>query len=680
MLKALSKSKKIFTGCEENSLTLLVKMVEERRVIMKDWFMTKQKWLHSFLGFFFFAVFLLWMKTYIVQVSQFHLGLENFIQRFLVFFNPLGSTILFLGIAFFFKEKKKYRWLMVLYFLMSVNLYANVLYYRFFNDFITLPTLMQTQNFGDVSSSVTTLLKPYDLLFFIDWFGLLALLVFKKVRAEGVNYSRKKVAAVFLLAFGISSLNLAIAEADRPELLTRGFDRNYIVKYLGMYNYSIYDTVQSTKASAQRVLASSDDITEVINYTKSNQAAPNPEYFGVGKDMNVIYIHMESVQNFLVDYELHGEEVMPFLNSLTREENMLYFDNFFHQTAQGKTSDAEFMIANSLYGLAQGSAFTTKGLNTYQSAPAILGQQGYTSAVFHGNNGSFWNRDEIYKSMGYDHFFDSSYYDMKEEDMAAYGLMDKPFFEQSIPHLETLPQPFYANFITVTHHYPFKLDQEEATIAPHTTGNKTVDNYFQTARYADEALEQFFDYLKESGLYDNSIIIMYGDHYGISNNHNKAMKQVIGKEVTPFESAGLQRTPLLIHVPGIEGKVIHEYTGQIDVLPTLLHLLGVDNRKYVHFGTDLLSEQHDDVIPFRNGDFVSSKYTLTDGKFYDTKTGEIIEEDQADEAKKYQKMVKRKLDLSDKVVNGDLLRFYTPSGFSPVDREKYNYQHPEERE
>jgi lipoteichoic acid synthase len=353
----------------------------------------------------------------------------------------------------------------------------------------------------------------------------------------------------------------------------------------------------------------------------------------------------------------------------------LYFDNFFHQTAQGKTADAEFMVANSLYGLPQGAAFITKGLNTYHSAPAILGQKGYTSAVFHGNAGSFWNRDEIYKSFGYDHFFDSSYFDMNPEDLADYGLMDKPFFEQSVPYLESLAQPFYANFITVTHHYPFTIKEDEASIAPHTTGNKTVDNYFQTARYADEALKQFFDYLKESGLYDNTVIIMYGDHYGISKNHNKAMEQVLSKEVTAFESAGLQRTPLLIRVPGMEGGVNHEYGGQIDLLPTLLHLLGIDSKDYLHFGTDLLSEAHDDIIPFRNGDFVSSIYTLADGKYYDSKTGLLIEDEaQLDEARKYRENAKQKLDLSDKVVNADLLRFYTPSGFEPIDRTLYNYQ------
>lgn len=629
--------------------------------------------------FFLSAVVLLWLKTYFIQLTQFTLGIENTMQQFLLFLNPLGSALLFLGFSFLFKGRKRYIYLIIIDFLMTFLLYANVLYYRFFNDFITLPTLMQTQNFGDVSGSVTTLLNPTDVFFFVDILLLVVVFSFAFRKIEVKKRSRWKVTAVLATALAISAINLALAEADRPQLLTREFDRNYIVKYLGMYNYTVYDAVQSTKASTQRVLANSDDITEIIHYTRENYAEPNPDYFGVGEGMNVIYLHMESIQNFLIDYELHGEEVTPFLNSLTSEENTLYFDNFFHQTAQGKTADAEFMIANSLYGLPQGSAFSTKGLNTYHAAPAILGQQGYESAVFHGNTGSFWNRNEIYKSFGYDNFYDSAYYDMEEDKLAEYGLMDKPFFEQSEPYIESLSQPFYAKFITVTHHYPFSLDEDKATIAPHTTGDKTVDNYFQTARYADEALEQFFAYLKESGLYDNSIIIMYGDHYGISSNHNRAMKEVIGKEVTPFENAGLQRTPLFIRVPGMEGGVNHEFTGQIDLLPTLLHLLGMDTNKYVHFGSDMLSEEHDDLIPFRNGDFVSSVFTSAEGKFYDSKTGMLIEDVQLlEEAEKYKERAEQKLSNSDKVVNGDLLRFYTPPNFTPVDRSQYDYSVPTE--
>jgi lipoteichoic acid synthase len=647
---------------------------------MNNLFQKGQGISNKYIGFFFVAVFFLWMKTYIAQLTQFDLGIENSIQQFLLFINPLGSSLLFLGFALIFKGRKKYIWLIVIDFLLSFLLYANILYYRFFNDFITLPTLTQTQNFGDVSGSVVSLLKPYDFLFFLDVMILISLLAFRFVKIEMKDMTRPKVAAVITFALAISSANLALAETDRPQLLTRGFDRNYIVKYLGMYNYTIYDAVQSTKASAQRVLADSNDITEVINFTSSNYAKPNPEYFGAGKGMNVIYLHLESMQNFLINYKLHGEEVTPFLNSLVNEKNTMYFDNFFHQTAQGKTADAEFMLENSLYGLSQGSAFTTKGLNTYQAAPAILGQQGYTSAVFHGNSGTFWNRNEIYKSFGYNNFFDSNYYEMKPEDLAEYGLMDKPFFEGTIPLLETLPQPFYTKFMTVSHHFPYPIDEEDATLAPHTTGDKSVDSYFQTARYADEALKQFFDYLKESGLYDNSIIVMYGDHYGISENHNKAMEQVLGKEITPFENTGLQRVPLFIRVPGVEGGINHEYAGQIDLLPTLLHLLGVNTKDYVQFGTDILSEQHDDLIPFRNGNFVSSTITGIDDKFYDSKTGIELDESKFAEAKKYQEMVEQKLAYSDRVVNGDLLRFYTPGNFTPVDRAQYKYFEAQEDE
>jgi lipoteichoic acid synthase len=633
----------------------------------------KDKTINKFIGFFLLAVLLLWLKTYTAQLTQFDLGIENTLQQFLLFINPLGSSLLFLGLAFLFKGRKKYTVLLVIDFLLSFLLYANILYYRFFNDFITLPTLTQTQNFGDVSGSVVSLLRPFDLLFFLDIILLITLLATRFVKIELKDMDRRKVAALFSLSLAISFGNLSLAETDRPQLLTRGFDRNYIVKYLGMYNYTIYDAVKSTKASAQRVMANSDDMTEVINYTKSNYAEPNPAYFGAGKGMNVIYLHLESIQSFLIDYKLHGEEVTPFLNSLTKEESTLYFDNFFHQTAQGKTADAEFILENSFYGLPQGSAFTTKGMNTYHAAPAILGQEGYTSAVFHGNSGSFWNRNEIYKSFGYNHFFDENSYEMNPEDLAEYGLMDKPFYEQSAALIETLPQPFYSKFITVTHHYPYSMNQEEATIAPHTTGDKSVDNYFQTARYADEALEQFFSYLKESGLYDNSVIIMYGDHYGISENHNKAMTQVLEKEIGSFETAGLQRVPLFIRVPGMEGGVNHEYGGQIDLLPTLLHLLGIESNDYVHFGTDLLSEEHDEIVPFRNGEFVSPEFFYNDGKFFDSSTGVEIEEDRLEEAKKYQEIVENKLALSDKVVNGDLLRFYTPEGFTPVDRALYKY-------
>lgn len=635
----------------------------------------KNEKINKFIPFFVLAVVMLWMKTYISQKTQFKLNVDGALQEFLLILNPLGSTLLLLSLSLFFKGTRKYVSLLVIYIGMSVLLYANLVYYRFFSDFITLPTLFQTQNFGDLGGSVATLIQPTDFLFFVDVLVLVAIMVATRTKKDKRNFKTKAVLPVVTVALAISFFNLALAEADRPELLTRGFDRNYIVKYLGMYNYALYDTVESLKASSQRVLADSDDGTEVLNYTKSNYATPSEEYFGAAEGMNVVYLHLESFQTFLMNYELNGEEVTPFLNSMINDQNTQYFDNFFHQTAQGKTADAEFMLDNSLFGLPKGAAFITKGQNTYQAAPAILKDKGYTSAVFHGNNGTFWNRSEIYKSFGYDRFFDiESYQGLEEGDMAEYGIMDKPFFEKSAPMLESLPEPFYTKFITVAHHFPYKMDQELTTIEKATTGDSSVDDYFQTARYADEAIEQFFTQLEESGLADNTMIVMYGDHYGISDNHNKAMEQLLSKEITPVENTKLQRVPLFIHVPGMEGGINHTYGGQIDLLPTVLHLLGVETQNYIHFGTDLLSEEHEELVTFRNGDYASPEIYSIGDVFYNPETGLPIEEEQMEQAQKLQEHGSYELQLSDQVVNSDLLRFYTPNEFTPVDPADYNYQ------
>src|SRR5699024_7080372 len=118
----------------------------------------------------------------------------------------------------------------------------------------------------------------------------------------------------------------------------------------------------------------------------------------------------------------------------------------------------------------------------------------------------------------------------------------------------------------------------------------------------------------------------------------------------------------------------HEYSGQIDVMPTLLHLLGVENANdYIQFGTDLFSEEHKEFVPFRNGDFVTESYSKIDGTFYDNETEEVIEEP-TEEMLELREKVLRELELSDEILYGDLLRFYEPNeDWEPVDPSEYHY-------
>jgi len=635
-----------------------------------------KNFISSKMGFFTIAALLIWLKSYFVYLFEFNLDIQNVMQHFLLLINPISSTLVFLGIALFARGRRVGGYIIIIHTLMSALLYANVVFYRFNTDFITLPVLTQTGNFGSLGSSIASLVAWTDILYVIDIIVLIVLFTKSKQiwSAERMNFKRP----LLIMGAGILvfSINLGLAEADRPQLLKRTFDRNYIVKYLGAYNFTIYDALQNVKTSTERVLADSSDLTEVQNYTDNKYAEPNEDLFGIAEDKNIIKIHLESFHSFLLDFELHGEEVTPFLNSLVhdQEENFTYYENFFHQTEQGKTADAELIVDNSLYGLPQGAAYVTKGKNTYQALPAVLNQKaGYNSSIMHGDSKSFWNRDEIYKEFGIDYFFDEAYYDMSEENVIGYGLKDKPFFKESMPLLESLEEPFYSHLISLTHHHPYLIDEEDATIAPAETNDGSVDRFFQTARYLDESLEQFFDDLKEAGLYDDSVIMLYGDHYRISENHTRALSELFDEEVTPFKYAELQRVPFMIKVPGMEGRgTVSEYAGQVDVMPTLLHLTGIKAQDYIQFGTDLFSEDHNDRVAFRNGDFFTEDYAMVKGVYYDNHTGEEIEE--TDELKKIKEDVEHELGLSDRILQGDLLRFYEPfDEWEPIDSNDYFY-------
>ena len=626
-------------------------------------------------AFFLLTVFTITLKTYFSYYVDFSLGVKGLVQNLILLMNPYSLIALVLSVFLFFKGKKAFWFIFIGGFLLTFLLYANVVYFRFFSDFLTFSTLNQAGNVESMGGAVSASFKWYDFVYFIDTIIYLAILIFKRKWLDNRAFSKKFVPVVMATSVALFFLNLAFAETNRPELLTRTFDHKYLVKYLGPYNFTVYDGVKTIENNQQKALASEDDLTKVLNYTKQKRTEPNPEYYGAAKKKNIIKIHLESFQTFLINKKVNGKEVTPFLNKLSSgNQDFTYFPNFFHQTGQGKTSDSEFTMDNSLYGLPQGSAYSLKGDNTYQSLPAILDQkQGYTSNVMHGDYKTFWNRDQVYKHFGIDNFYDATYYDMSDDNIVNLGLKDKPFFKASADYQSKMKKPFYSHLITLTNHYPFTLDEEDASIDKPNTGDSTVDGYIQTAHYLDQALEEYITDLKKKGLYDNSVIMIYGDHYGISENHNNAMEKLLGEKITPAKFTDLNRTGFWLKVPGKSGGVNKEYAGQMDVMPTLLHLVGIDSKNYLMFGSDMFSKQHNNVVPFRNGDFITEDYKYVNGKIYSNKDNELLTEKPKD-FDKNKKQVEKDLEMSDSVLNGDLFRFYKNPDFKKVNPGKYEYK------
>ncbi|GAA5415501.1 lipoteichoic acid synthase 2 [Paraliobacillus ryukyuensis] len=614
------------------------------------------------------ASLLFGLKTYIVYRFIFNIELDNAMQEIILFINPFVSAFLVFALSIWFKEKRQLKFTRYAMLIGSLILYFNLVFYRNFTDFLTIPVLFQGSNAADLGSSVMALIHIPDILLFLD-VAIVWYLSKKYGTALSVSYHKRNKVLAFSLSIAFLMGNYILAEIERPQLLQRTFDREYLVKNIGIFNYHIYDIVQQSKSKAQRVFADGNELAEIEDYINNNTTDNSKsDMFGIAKDKNVIFISLESMQSFVINNTLHGEEITPFLNDLV--EDSYYFENFYHQTEQGKTSDSEFLVETGLYPLPSGAVFFTHGQNEYNSTTEILKNNGYTSNVFHANNKSFWNRDVMYDNLGIDKFYDVESYDVNDENSVGWGLKDKPFFDQSIKYLEDLPEPYYSRFITLTNHYPFDLDPEDATIDKFDSNSKTLNQYFQTVRYTDEAIKEFFSDLKASGEYEDSIIVLMGDHYGISDFHDKAMAQYLDKEeITPYDHIQLQRVPFIIHIPGQDGKVMSEVAGQIDVKPTLTHLLGIDDSDDLSFGTDLFGENRKGYIALRDGSFISNDYIYTKDQCFNRSTGELIAAEtegitddehtkQENACQPIEEKVAKELSYSDQIIYGDLFRFH----------------------
>ncbi|WP_227939213.1 LTA synthase family protein [Alkalihalobacillus deserti] len=615
--------------------------------------MTNIKSIGSRLHFWGLGVFFLTLKTYILYKIGFNIPADNYLQEFILIINPISSAVLLLGLSLFFSGKMRNVMVIVTSAVATIILYLNLVYYRFFSDFITLPVLFQTNNAKNLSSSVLELMAFQDLFLIVD----LLILTFLLLKGKIPTVSKKKVEAFAIvgLAFLLFFVNLQIAHKERSELLTRSFDRELLVKNIGMINYHIYDAFIQSQSKTQRVFANGSDMEEVIDYRNQLYKEPDQDLFGIAKDKNIIVLSLESIQSFVINKTLDGEEITPFLNELIKES--YYFDNFYHQTAQGKTSDSEFLLANSLFGRDSGSVFFTHSGNSFNALPEILGEDGYHTSVMHANNKSFWNRDVMYQSLGYDSFFDINSYEVNEENSIGWGLKDKDFFEQSIDLLKSQPEPYFTKFITLTNHFPFELGEEDRLINEFDSNSGTLNRYFPTVRYMDDAVEHFFTRMKEEGMYEDSIFILYGDHYGISENHNKAMSMFLNKEeITNFDTIQLQRVPMIVHIPGHDvHEIKNTVSGQIDLKPTVMHLLGIESEYDIQFGSDLFSPERDSFAVLRDGSFITDDYVYTKGVCYSKPYGwETI----TSNCEPYMDKAQQDLGYSDKIIYGDLLRFY----------------------
>lgn len=612
-------------------------------------------------------------------------------------FADLAFILLIGSIGYFFKPKYRFRYYIVWSIILSLVCLINSVYYTNYVSFTSFSLLATSLQIFGVSDALQTIMEIKDISYI--WAPIMLIFVHLKLKKRGYYSKLKvkeksyisvlKVVAASFVFLGIFVSTLTGTDISR---LYKQWNREYVVMKFGIYVYQTNDLIASIKPQISPLFGYDKAAKEFRDYYKKypNEKKEN-EYTNVLKGKNVIVIHAESIQNFLLNTSINGKEITPNIKKLADEG--MYFSNFYAQESVGTSSDTEFTFSTSLLPASSGTVFVSYYDRYYSSIQKLIKNDDYYVFSMHANKGNYWNREAMHKSLGYDNFY---YYDKdyKLDDMIGLGLSDKSFFKQSskiIKGISDKHDKFYGLMIMLTNHTPFegvkdttdldltykykKKDEQagqESEIVNNYLKDTTLGNYFTTAHYADEALGEFIDELDKEGVLDDTVIVLYGDHdakikrseYDFYYNYNpetdskREEDDPEYKEYTKYDYELNRKVPFIIwskdeKVKEKINKEIKTVTGMYDVLPTISNMIGFENSKYA-LGHDVFST-NDHFVIFPNGSWI------TDKMYYDNQNRQAIMLDfeasiDADYISKYTDRAEREIAISNDIIVHDLIK------------------------
>jgi phosphoglycerol transferase MdoB-like AlkP superfamily enzyme len=381
-----------------------------------------------------------------------------------------------------------------------------------------------------------------------------------------------------------------------------------VVERLGPLGYHAYDLWNYAQSRWLRSPVTEAEVQDALSWFVERQplrAGPPAPGFGVARGKNLIVVQVESLQEFAVDYQVAGQPVMPHLRDWAQES--LRFTNVTDQTSEGRTSDAEFTTMTSLLPMDHGAVAFRYPANRYVALPQVLATHGYATLSAVAFEPGFWNRQVTHPAYGFQTSLFEPDFQMTEQ--IGWGLNDHDFLQQMMPRLEHLPRPFAAWLITLSLHHPYEgFPENHRVLKLGALENTPFGNYLHTMRFFDQALEDFKTALARSGLLDNTVLVVFGDHdAGFPRDRVHAKDIGIGADEISWTLS--DRVPLFIRVPSsalraTAGKPPGEPervagtlgltgirslpAGQTDFAPTALALLGIDAAPLPYVGRNLL--------------------------------------------------------------------------------------------
>jgi len=512
-------------------------------------------------------------NLFLTQNQDFYLFCYKFI------FTLLCSIVIY-PVLLTYKNKYAFS---IFYIIQTVYILVNLSYFFYFHSYLQIIQWFSLFKEGFISTLHSS--NPQNvkiLIAFIDLPLAIYLAIFTiKHKIEFLNSKLIKRSS-----FIISVLLLLFIEISN---FTEGYSLFHFIGNKYSHETEIvqrYGTLVNEALNIANNL-SEEQLTRQITYGSSIAASSVTE-----SRPNFVVIQVESLDANAVNTKYKDKYIAPYLHSLS--ENNVYYPYVLSYHKGGGTSDSEFSVINSIESLDDFPAMKLPNYDYPNSFVQRLSDNGYKTVAFHGNIGTFYNRNTAMPKMGFQEF-----YDIKEMGLenVGWGAPDSQVFGYANTVISNLDRPFISYIITMTSHGPF-------TNALNYYNNSNYDdvsdevskNYMNSISYVDQALQKFVTKLQETE--ENTYIIIFGDH--TPNVESDTYKQAS----FTMDSRYFEFVPLLIVTPDKKQfQSNSEVASFMDIAPTILDASGIEFTLNSD-GQDLL--KHDNVknnIPFREGSY-----------------------------------------------------------------------------
>ncbi len=565
------------------------------------------------------------------------------------------SSLLIMSPAINCKNKFGYLYLNIIYFIVSIIIYANYLYFTYSTNFLSFYQLENLKYAKEIGAGLSYVINIKNLAMFLTdniILAVLSIIAYKKFRKT--YYKNRIVKALIMVILIVLNSNTIKDKIDYI-YADKGYNKSLIVQSASIFYYHYEDAKDYFSNLIKQPEIDTERLTTAYKENQT-QKTDKTKYTGIAKDSNVIILQLESLNQYIIGKKVNGKEITPNLNKFFSEN--IYCTDMYNQ-GLGSTADSEFEMENSLYPLENGYVFQKYYGNTWMDIFSTLKNEEYYTSFMHPNTSTFWNRESVYNN-GYniDEYDDINKFPNIERAGEFYS--DEGFLDEAVKIMNSYEQKFCSTLVTVTTHIAFSLDgisdlDQKTTITRDDLEGYTDEiykNYIISCNFTDYAFGKFMEELEETGLLENTILVVYGDHgAGMSLDDTSRLYQENGMVFTEYDNITKDvHVPFGIKIPHIDNNEdITRCVSKIDIKPTILDLLGIKDEFSI--GTSIFSNK-DYAFVKGLGFFTSKNYCIND-IYYDRKTQ--IETVEIENLKNLQEKMENEIYLSDTIIKNNLL-------------------------